>query len=223
MKQNEHCQRPEHDLQEVARVRAVAQTVGNRLHEDPVSTCGSVLMVPRLANRAAHLAKLRFILIAYYSEVIACRRKRMPCYDQRHPTINLKSALNFSSMSLVPGSLFSDPSHLGSSHKFYAHVQVPAVKSWLSATLHTAISQLKVLSDSVYMLLFVYLSILDFYIYRAICMHSHLVFLITYQEDAFEVFVFKYRGSSMSDLVTIFHPPFANRSMEHLFLFDIGM
>lgn len=27
----------------------------------------------------------------------------------------------------------------------------------------------------------------------------------------------------MSDLVAIFPPPFANRSMEHLFLFDIGM
>lgn len=34
-------------------------------------------------------------------------------------------------------------------------------------------------------------------------LHSHLVFLITYQEDACEVFVFKYRSSSMSDLVTI--------------------
>lgn len=83
----------------------------------------------------------------------------MPCYDQRHPTINLKSALNFSSMSLVPASLFSDPPHLGSSHELHGHVQVPAVKSWLSATLHIAIIQLKVLSDSVYMLLFVYFSL----------------------------------------------------------------
>lgn len=54
-------------------------------------------------------------------------------------------------------------------------------------------------------------------------MHRHLVFLITYREDAFKVFVFKYRSSSMSDLVAIFPPPFAKRSMEHPLLFNIGM
>lgn len=93
----------------------------------------------------------------------------MSCYDQRHPTINLKSALNFSSMSLMPASLFSDPPHLGSSHKLYGNVQVSAVKSWLSATLHIAISQLKVLSDSVYMLLFVYLSLTFTFIESFVC------------------------------------------------------
>lgn len=156
MKQNEHCQRPENDLEEVPHVRSVAQ---NRWKQTPRGPSVHMwLCARRLAIRATHLAKLRFILIAYFSEVIAWKRKRMPCCDQRHPTINLKSALNFSSMSLVPASLFSDPPHLGSSHKLYGHVQVRAGKSWLSATLHVAISKLKVLSDSICMLLFVYLS-----------------------------------------------------------------
>lgn len=151
--------------------RAVAQTVENRLQEEPVSTSGSSLTVPRLANRATHLAKPRTV---FYPDCIFlwsdCLEEKVYVMLRPVPPYNQPQE-----HSIFPACHYCPP-HYVQTLPIWApltncrHVQVPAEKSWLSAMLHIAISQLKVLSESVY--IFFCLFTLDFYIYRVICMQS---------------------------------------------------